>query len=329
MGNKQSPDTVDVVSRSKDEEEADFSKYSLTKLPESINIKITKLNLSKNLLTNDNFLNLKLETLEWLNLNENNLTSTKNISFNSFPKLQKLILSNNQIEFLGENEVASFPELLSLDLSNNKIKTLPNDFPMLKELKNLSISQNFITSDLLISQLPNLYSIDITKNTKLHQLSKELKSKVTYLDSDHPDEIIHGLYLGNVDSALNIDLLKELGVTHVLSICKELTKDMVSQIKENFDQLWIQADDADNEDLLYDECYNYIHKARENNGKVLVHCWMGISRSSSITIMYIMKLNKMTFQDAYQFVRGKRPQVSPNYGFIVSLKQFEKTLDIQ
>lgn len=320
---------VEILNRSKKDEEVDFSSYELTEIPKisSENI-VLKLKLSINCLKNHCFENFKLDTLEELNLSQNNLQSSKYITSKSFPKLKILNLSSNQITILDENELSTFTSLLSLDLSNNQIKQLPSDLPSLIELKTLKISNNLIESDLIISKLPKLYSLDICNNIKLKQISKEVKNKVTYLDSDHPDLIIEGLYLGNVDSALNENLLKELEVTHVLSICKELTKEMVKEISERFNHLWIQADDADSEDLLYEQCYNFIHQARENNGKVLIHCWMGISRSSSITIMYMMKHKRMKFLDAYQLVKRQRPQISPNYGFIQSLKQFEKTLDI-
>jgi dual specificity phosphatase 12 len=42
---------------------------------------------------------------------------------------------------------------------------------------------------------------------------------------------------------------------------------------------------------------------------------MGVSRSASCVIMFIMKKFKLGFKDALEFVKAKRPIVDPNDGF--------------
>ena len=60
---------------------------------------------------------------------------------------------------------------------------------------------------------------------------------------------------------------------------------------------------------------------------ILVHWQVGMSRSATIVISYIMKkFPEMNFDKAYKFVKSKRPIVSPNDGFIRQLKTYEKTL---
>jgi len=51
-------------------------------------------------------------------------------------------------------------------------------------------------------------------------------------------------------------------------------------------------------------------------GSVLVHCSMGISRSSTIVIAFIMKKFTFSFSKAYNLVKKKRPIICPNSGFI-------------
>ncbi len=53
---------------------------------------------------------------------------------------------------------------------------------------------------------------------------------------------------------------------------------------------------------------------------------MGISRSASVVIAYIMYKNKMKFKEAYDFVHKKRNVISPNMGFQEQLEKFEKIL---
>eukprot|EP00347_Sterkiella_histriomuscorum_P021041 403335488 len=60
-----------------------------------------------------------------------------------------------------------------------------------------------------------------------------------------------------------------------------------------------------------------------NDNVVLVHCAMGVSRSASCVIMFIMKLFKLGFEDTLDFVKAKRHVVEPNEGFAFQLIEFE------
>jgi len=48
---------------------------------------------------------------------------------------------------------------------------------------------------------------------------------------------------------------------------------------------------------------------------VLVHCHMGVSRSATVVIAYLMKYFHMTHREAYNFVKKKRSVINPNEGF--------------
>ena len=64
--------------------------------------------------------------------------------------------------------------------------------------------------------------------------------------------------------------------------------------------------------------------AQKNNTSVLIHCQGGVSRSPTITIAYLMHLNKLTLKDAYDFVKTKRPCIAPNLNFMGQLLEFEQ-----
>jgi protein-tyrosine phosphatase len=48
---------------------------------------------------------------------------------------------------------------------------------------------------------------------------------------------------------------------------------------------------------------------------VLVHCQMGMSRSSSLVIAFLMKEYGMDYHSARIFAKNKRKIVQPNEGF--------------
>jgi len=62
------------------------------------------------------------------------------------------------------------------------------------------------------------------------------------------------------------------------------------------------------------------------NGKILVHCSAGISRSPMVVAAYLMKRKGMTLKAALGQIIRVRPQVSPNAGFLRQLKEMELEL---
>jgi len=61
------------------------------------------------------------------------------------------------------------------------------------------------------------------------------------------------------------------------------------------------------------------------NGRVLVHCAAGVSRSAAICIGYLMRSHGLSFLGAYSVVKAARMVVCPNYGFLKQLVEYEKT----
>jgi protein-tyrosine phosphatase len=64
-------------------------------------------------------------------------------------------------------------------------------------------------------------------------------------------------------------------------------------------------------------------------GGIYVHCHAGVSRSATIVIAYIMQKQRISFNEAYQLVKSKRPCISPNLDFMGALSSFEKELGIE
>jgi len=61
-------------------------------------------------------------------------------------------------------------------------------------------------------------------------------------------------------------------------------------------------------------------------GNVLVHCFAGVSRSSTIVISYLMKKLNWSYREALEHVRKQRWVVNPNPGFVRQLKRLETKL---
>ncbi|EFH65186.1 hypothetical protein ARALYDRAFT_339541 [Arabidopsis lyrata subsp. lyrata] len=90
-------------------------------------------------------------------------------------------------------------------------------------------------------------------------------------------------------------------------------------------------------ELVWCLCFSFIDQAIQSGGGVLVHCFMGMSRSLLIlvslgtvvrVVAYLMKKHGMGFSKAVELIRSRRHQAYPNSGFICSsnnLKNPSKT----
>jgi protein-tyrosine phosphatase len=76
------------------------------------------------------------------------------------------------------------------------------------------------------------------------------------------------------------------------------------------------------------QAIEFIDETLEGNGCCLVHCNAGISRSATIVLAYLMKKKGMTLNQAFTFLRSKRPSSLPNPGFMIQLKTYEESLGI-
>lgn len=79
-------------------------------------------------------------------------------------------------------------------------------------------------------------------------------------------------------------------------------------------------------DKYFDETSDLINSFIKQKKNVLVHCIMGRSRSVSIVLAYLIKYNKMTFEEGLKLIKLNRSIVCPNDGFIEQLKNYSSKL---
>ena len=82
-------------------------------------------------------------------------------------------------------------------------------------------------------------------------------------------------------------------------------------------QMKIDIMDTPNDHILphLDSAVDFIAQALQSGGRILVHCFAGVSRSSSCVIAYLIREKKMVFFNALYYVRNKRSVVHPNLAF--------------
>uniref|UniRef100_A0A8D1CJE6 Dual specificity protein phosphatase 8 n=1 Tax=Sus scrofa TaxID=9823 RepID=A0A8D1CJE6_PIG len=139
--------------------------------------------------------------------------------------------------------------------------------------------------------------------------------------------ILPHLYLGSQKDVLNKDLMTQNGISYVLNASNSCPKpDFICESRF----LRVPINDNYCEKLLpwLDKSIEFIDKAKLSSCQVIVHCLAGISRSATIAIAYIMKTMGMSSDDAYRFVKDRRPSISPNFNFLGQLLEYERSLKL-
>ncbi|CAJ0599324.1 unnamed protein product [Cylicocyclus nassatus] len=92
--------------------------------------------------------------------------------------------------------------------------------------------------------------------------------------------------------------------------------------------LHIPVLDDENTDLTpyFTTVFKEIDEARKSAGRLLLLCAMGISRSATFAIAYLMCIEKMSLHDAYKHVQYCRNIICPNVGFFQQMIDLEEKL---
>ncbi|XP_065913708.1 dual specificity protein phosphatase 22-like [Dysidea avara] len=142
------------------------------------------------------------------------------------------------------------------------------------------------------------------------------------------DKVLPGLYVGGaIGSPKAKQKLVENKITHILSI-----HDTAAPGDKDYVYKCVRCADSPSTNLTqyYDECFQFIHECRLNGGSVFIHCMAGISRSVTITAMYIMLVTSLSHEQALTIIRQCRPQAGPNIGFRTQLKDYyDKYAEVQ
>ncbi len=141
------------------------------------------------------------------------------------------------------------------------------------------------------------------------------------------DEIVPGLWLGNIGAAINVQWLGEKGIKTVFNCTKEAPFAYTIQRKYR-----IPVDDNLKEEEIRNlELWSYeivykMTREYQTGQPLLVHCAAGMQRSAASVAMFLMATKNMTPDQAIEFIRSKRPiAFQPSANFYPAMESFYKS----
>jgi len=256
--------------------------------------------------------------LDLISKEENN--NTINHNYPSSKKLNSLLNLQEQNQDDKVSIVSDLDEDDEPYLNTDIIKT-KNIFHNPINLNLHKIENNKEEND--NNKFPKYNRMKINLKEELH-IDNNNERKI---DEDYNEIIKDFLYISGYKTASTISDLRNLKITNIINcsgdLCENLYFSDISYLTLN-----IRDNVSENIECLFFKCINYINEAKEKNGRVLIHCYKGVSRSVSIIISYLIFLHKWSYDEAFDFVQLKRPIANPNIGFYLQLKTFHKRITL-
>ena len=138
-------------------------------------------------------------------------------------------------------------------------------------------------------------------------------------------KILPFLFLGGQEVTTEKAMMKSLNISHIVSLCSESRP----HFPEDFVYLNLGIADSPQANILkvLEPSFEAINAAKNAGGCCLVHCQVGMSRSSAVVLAYLLKhAETPTLFDAFARIKKLRPVTAPNIGFMEQLVDYEQSL---
>jgi hypothetical protein len=122
-------------------------------------------------------------------------------------------------------------------------------------------------------------------------------------------EISPDLFLGDRGDASDRDRLRKHGITHIVNCSKELP----CHFEGEFNYLWLRMDDPDPAFSEKIPTFCEFMDAGRRQGKVLVHCTGGVSRSPAVILAYLCHLERSLEKAAERLSRAVETGIDEDF----------------
>lgn len=138
-------------------------------------------------------------------------------------------------------------------------------------------------------------------------------------------KVLKKIFLGSYKDANDLNFLTRSKISHILCAAGELKT--VFPLRFKYHKIWVGDVPSSNMTRTFEKAHSFIEEGLQGGTGVLIHCFAGVSRSTTILISYLIKYRKMSYAQALTLVRRRRPIVNPNEGFVKQLRYYEKQIN--
>jgi protein-tyrosine phosphatase len=129
------------------------------------------------------------------------------------------------------------------------------------------------------------------------------------------------LFLGNASAAMDPNIIRHHRITNIISVMDDPEFELFHQeTSQSIIPIWDAIDEPI--ENYFVSSYQMILNAAPRS-RFLIHCHMGLSRSVTLTISFLMIHYRWTYDNACRHVKELRPSMRPNNGFVEALKLLE------
>ena len=222
-------------------------------------------------------------------------------------------------------EIIDTPDIkvlfLCVDITTESINFIKLSYPESEFIK-----YKITTENQCLQEYPDIFTKKlvpvISYESYIHESTPQL------FDDNISCILPNQLYLTGDTGARNLNQITTLGITHIINVSDTLENYFEMIAKPEFKYLKIAIPDSSEITITdyFPLAFDFITDAFSSGCKVMVHCFAGKSRSASIVIGYLMKTQKIKFEDALKFVAKSRSCVEPNIGFCAQLSKYQDTI---
>lgn len=159
----------------------------------------------------------------------------------------------------------------------------------------------------------------------LMRLAQQKRAQLKHVrpEYDAPCKIADGLFIGGVGAARDLKALQALGVTHVLNASPIVPCFHRKHLR--YKAVVVYDDSEEDIAQFFDASAAFIARGRRKGG-VMVHCYAGQSRSTTLVLAYLIAHRAMQLDEALDLVKAARPCACPNDGFLQQLEDYAASL---
>jgi predicted protein tyrosine phosphatase len=161
--------------------------------------------------------------------------------------------------------------------------------------------------------------LDLSRSSNIAHEDSEAKQRREKLARFEPEAslVLDRIYVGGESPALNLSLLQKLGITHIVN-CAADTTACAFEASGQFDYLRVHINDSVNDGITshIPSVFSFLdHCLSSPEGRCLIHCTQGVSRSVSFCVAREMAERRCDYDTALATIKAQRAVAAPNAGY--------------